>query len=52
MAFVTKSSSSLSVTAYVGDAKTLLAFNLLDKKSIRNRDTSTTITRCRRSIRR
>src|SRR5437660_3118531 len=36
MAFVTKSSSSLSATAYVGDAKTPLGFHLLDKKSIRN----------------
>ena len=33
---VTKTTKNLSVTAYIGDAKTLLAFNLPDKKSTKN----------------
>lgn len=37
MAFVTKrSKNGLSVTAYIGDAKTLLAFNFDDKKNAKN----------------
>ena len=33
---VTATQKSLTVKAYPGDAKTLLAFNLSDKKSARN----------------
>jgi hypothetical protein len=36
MATVTKASDRLTVTAHIGDAKTLLAFNLRDKKYAKN----------------
>ena len=36
MAVVTKSNGTLTVKAYQGDMKTLLAFNLTDKKSTVN----------------
>lgn len=36
MVSVTKSNGTFSLTAYRGDAKTLLAFNLTDKKSVKN----------------
>jgi hypothetical protein len=36
MTVITKSTKNISVSAYTGDAKTLLAFNLPDKKSTKN----------------
>jgi hypothetical protein len=36
MSSTTAKKGTFSVTAYRGDAKTLLAFNLSDKKSVKN----------------